>query len=63
MTKRAVDELGKAYTYIISKKDGFLKDLLSEVDKWELSKRDLIKEWKLNSISPNILGMIQLWIS
>ncbi|XP_066928171.1 uncharacterized protein [Clytia hemisphaerica] len=46
--KKAVEELGKKYDFIISKKTDFLKDLEKEVDQRELNKRDLIKEGKLN---------------
>lgn len=44
----AVQDLGKMYNLIISQKDGFSKDLETEIDQRELSKRDLIKEGKLN---------------
>ena len=54
--KKAVEELGKKYDIIISKKTGFLKDLEKEVDERELNKRDLIKEGKLNINLPKFSG-------
>ena len=43
-----ITKLGKTYNLLSLKKNAFLKDLDFEVDQRELSKRDLIKEGKLN---------------